>query len=713
MHSLGCCHRDIKPQNLLLDKNENIKIADFGLGRTYDTSPERVGSEPRTSCGSPFYAAPEVITGEIYDPVKADIWSATVTLFYMTIGILPFQAKNQSLLFQKINNCQYDSIGKIDSLKNANEQHVSKIKETGFGGEIECKEVSIKLKNLFRQVFVREPSKRPNFKRIKNIYWFKIYTDSLNYDKVLLNKCICPSGVINDIDYKSHKNDCPFSNFNVNLNFQLLSQGQQIPQLDDHILKIASHISVLDEYVLREYLLRGQLNKYTTTYELLLKKKFDGNLNLLHSDFPELNLQFYVARRGKINEYSPKQVSIEKTTQGTNKNKFSLKEGEISFRHSTGSQYEELDHLKKDNARAEQELKEIINPITQNTSLASEKNEQKSEKSIFLRNESSKLPQINIIRSKRSHTQSNRPQRTSRTIQESLSPKNINSFHIRPISPTKSELRGRKIHLLLNIDKNNITKARKKIAEDLKLSYRKSRIQHFQFNESQKKAQLQQLASKIKLNKKNKSGFVARKDLQRLKNRTELLLKKLGKSNSMANRKMKYSNSHNQNNMAYSLLQMKGTANDIQNISLRTGMPKFIKKESPDSKFSFFGPVYSSTPQSRSLSLKLNPLPSNLNKFTPLKNKKKSSKTFKRKNVMKINSYFPNIPHIKKHSQFNSKNLPNKKSSGIERTQSYEPLYFKPQLLRKSKSNKIKYLFQKYKSLEQEPPKSTRRSYFQ
>lgn len=219
MHSLGCCHRDIKPQNLLLDTNENIKIADFGLGRTYDTSPERVGSEPRTSCGSPFYAAPEVITGEIYDPVKADIWSATVTLFYMTIGILPFQAKNQSLLFQKINNCQYDSIGKIDSLKNANEQHVSKIKETGFGGEIECKEVSIKLKNLFRQVFVREPSKRPNFKRIKNIYWFKIYTDSLNYDKVLLNKCICPSGVINDIDYKSHKNDCPFSNFNVNLNF--------------------------------------------------------------------------------------------------------------------------------------------------------------------------------------------------------------------------------------------------------------------------------------------------------------------------------------------------------------------------------------------------------------------------------------------------------------------------------------------------------------
>ncbi|OHT12375.1 CAMK family protein kinase [Tritrichomonas foetus] len=75
LHSLGICHRDLKPENILLDENLNIKIADFGFARFVKTN------IAETSCGSPHYAAPEVIRGQPYDGRAADIWSCGVILY--------------------------------------------------------------------------------------------------------------------------------------------------------------------------------------------------------------------------------------------------------------------------------------------------------------------------------------------------------------------------------------------------------------------------------------------------------------------------------------------------------------------------------------------------------------------------------------------------------------------------------------------------------
>lgn len=84
-HRLGICHRDLKPENILLDKDLNIKLADFGMATL-----QANGQMLRTSCGSPHYASPEIISGYKYSGAKADIWSVGVILYAMLAGTLPF-----------------------------------------------------------------------------------------------------------------------------------------------------------------------------------------------------------------------------------------------------------------------------------------------------------------------------------------------------------------------------------------------------------------------------------------------------------------------------------------------------------------------------------------------------------------------------------------------------------------------------------------------
>eukprot|EP00163_Fabomonas_tropica_P029043 TRINITY_DN609_c0_g1_i1.p1 TRINITY_DN609_c0_g1~~TRINITY_DN609_c0_g1_i1.p1 ORF type:complete len:515 (+),score=126.37 TRINITY_DN609_c0_g1_i1:139-1683(+) len=100
-HRQGVVHRDLKPENLLLDKHNQIKISDFGLCNA--------GSEEElfhTKCGSPSYAAPEILQGKAYD-TAVDIWSMGVILFAIVTGMLPFQDDNIAVLYRKIKSGKY------------------------------------------------------------------------------------------------------------------------------------------------------------------------------------------------------------------------------------------------------------------------------------------------------------------------------------------------------------------------------------------------------------------------------------------------------------------------------------------------------------------------------------------------------------------------------------------------------------------------------
>ncbi|XP_043196738.1 serine/threonine-protein kinase SIK3-like isoform X2 [Amphibalanus amphitrite] len=96
-HRKNVVHRDLKAENLLLDAEDSIKLADFGFSNFYSES------DPLTTgCGSPPYAAPELFEGKEYDGPKADVWSLGVVLYVLVCGALPFDGNTLQILRGKI-----------------------------------------------------------------------------------------------------------------------------------------------------------------------------------------------------------------------------------------------------------------------------------------------------------------------------------------------------------------------------------------------------------------------------------------------------------------------------------------------------------------------------------------------------------------------------------------------------------------------------------
>ena len=103
IHSLDVAHRDLKPENLLLNDKKILKIIDFGLSHEFN------GEELlKTKCGSPSYAAPEIIKGLPYDGFKTDVWCCGIILYAMVCGYLPFEGDNNKILFKNIVECKPD-----------------------------------------------------------------------------------------------------------------------------------------------------------------------------------------------------------------------------------------------------------------------------------------------------------------------------------------------------------------------------------------------------------------------------------------------------------------------------------------------------------------------------------------------------------------------------------------------------------------------------
>lgn len=84
-HANHIAHRDLKPENILIDSGRVVKIVDFGLSNLM-----KDGRMLKTNCGSPNYAAPEIVCQQKYEGTSVDVWSCGVILYALLVGRLPF-----------------------------------------------------------------------------------------------------------------------------------------------------------------------------------------------------------------------------------------------------------------------------------------------------------------------------------------------------------------------------------------------------------------------------------------------------------------------------------------------------------------------------------------------------------------------------------------------------------------------------------------------
>lgn len=103
IHNHGIVHRDLKCENLLLNRDEQIFLSDFGFARSQPVNPETKRRRmSQTFCGSYAYAPPEILRGIAYDGTFADIWSLGVVLYTMVCACLPFDDSNLKVLLEQV-----------------------------------------------------------------------------------------------------------------------------------------------------------------------------------------------------------------------------------------------------------------------------------------------------------------------------------------------------------------------------------------------------------------------------------------------------------------------------------------------------------------------------------------------------------------------------------------------------------------------------------
>ena len=150
IHSKGIVHRDLKPENLLLCEKNKLKIIDFGLSNYYNNN-----KLLKTPCGSPCYAAPEMVSGKKYNGFKTDIWAIGITLFAMLCGYLPFEDIDNDVLFKKILDCKIEF---PDYLSHLSKDIINKIlnvqpEKRYCINDIKCHQFYLNGKKIYENVF--------------------------------------------------------------------------------------------------------------------------------------------------------------------------------------------------------------------------------------------------------------------------------------------------------------------------------------------------------------------------------------------------------------------------------------------------------------------------------------------------------------------------------------------------------------------------------
>ena len=258
LHKNNIVHRDIKPENLIVNRRtKELKIVDFGLSNSYKNENNQL---LKSSCGSPSYAAPEMLIGKKYKAPLVDIWSSGIVLYAMVCGFLPFEDDNNDILYKKIRK--------------------GKFKIPNF--------ISENCKDLIKKILVTDPEKRISIDEIKKHPWFNLYKNNKGkityYEGLLVNKYVIPIDE-NIVQFMSKKIGISEENIKISV---LMNKHNDITTL--YYLFLYKKINSFSNYksvanlkgdLFKEYISNPEnlLSTYNNNYQDLINEKKKYFLN--------------------------------------------------------------------------------------------------------------------------------------------------------------------------------------------------------------------------------------------------------------------------------------------------------------------------------------------------------------------------------------------------------------------------------------------------
>ena len=305
IHSEGVAHRDLKPENLLLSQNKNIKIIDFGLSNFFETG---VGGLA-TPCGSPSYASPEIIKGEIYDGFKIDVWASGIILFAMLCGYLPFDDDEEEEK-EESHDKRYFSQSNTNNKEEKSEDNevlFQKILE----GKIEfpdyLSDVAI---DLIKKMLVVEPEDRIELDEIKKHKFYRM--GKKNY--LLYQKTVTEHEVYDNINSFNYDNNT--NNYNINI-----SDNSNISNLIDKDKNIInSEMNSLDLSLIKPKKETNIIiNNTNNNDESKNDKKVSNNSNIIKNEEIKSEMEEY--EKKLFANYLKKVADIKKKNSDKNKTK--------------------------------------------------------------------------------------------------------------------------------------------------------------------------------------------------------------------------------------------------------------------------------------------------------------------------------------------------------------------------------------------------------
>ena len=401
IHKKNIVHRDLKPENLLLTENNKIKIIDFNLSNYFYKN-----NLLSTPCGSPCYAAPEMVSGKKYNGFKTDIWAIGIILYAMSCGYLPFEDSDNEILFQKILECDlefpnflsFECIDIIKKILNVNPYdrfYINDIKEHSF---------YLKGKNIYESYFGKDDFLLEDFeeKKKKKISR-KISAENLIY-----------------IRNKSKSDVCELSDLNYGISNKFIIKK---------IEKINSKNEIMNkDFVNSNYVIKDIIHNINFNNKVNEKKNYKKSLKLSNLFVENNNIK---NNKDLIKKYYS---NLEKENKQINEKK--------SIKNMKIIEKEKLNHFKfsllnKNNLylQSENKYKNRINshsPITINNEPLQSQNSNIHNVNIIYRNTKFPLKSLPLITQEKTFRKSNkRNLKTDSDLSEYLNNYQINSNRLK------------------------------------------------------------------------------------------------------------------------------------------------------------------------------------------------------------------------------------------------------------------------------------------